>query len=91
MRPCAAVVRAAVVLADAASRVRFFAVVRARRPVLFDGDLAPVALLLRAVVERFVVDDERFAVLVERVGAVVERCGVVVVVEVVVVVSLAIW
>ena len=94
LRPCAAVVFAAVWLAAAASRVRFFAVVRARRAVVFDGDLAPVAVLLRVVVERFAAVVERFGVFVERLAAVVERFGVVDVVAVVVVevvVSVAIW
>ncbi len=42
LRPCLAVVLAAVALALAASRVLFWAVVRVRRPVVFDGDLAAV-------------------------------------------------
>ena len=93
MRPCAAVVRAARVLAVAASVVRFFAVVRARRAVVFDGDLAPVAALVRVVVERLAAVVEGFAAVVERFLAavvdrflaVVERFGVVDVVAVVVV------
>jgi hypothetical protein len=60
-------------LAVAASAVRFFAVVRARRAVVFDGDLAPVAALLRAVVERLAAVVERLAAVVERFAAVVER------------------
>ena len=85
---------AAAWLAAAASRVRFFAVVRARRAVVFDGDFAPVAVLLRAVVERFAAV-ERLEAVVERLAAVVERFGVVAVVVAVVVVevvvSVAIW
>jgi hypothetical protein len=61
-------------------------VVRARRAVVFDGDLAPVAALLRVVVERFAAVVERFlAAVVDRFFAVVERFGVVDVVAVVVV------
>ena len=59
LRPCLAVVCAARTLAWAASRVSFAAIVRARRPVDFDGafaeralagrDAARVVLVLRAV------------------------------------------
>src|SRR5215218_7333342 len=64
LRPCFAVVLAARTLAVAASRVSFAAIVRARRPVDFDGALAAVerpvarvvvvlrAVLLRAVLVR---------------------------------------
>jgi hypothetical protein len=48
------VVFAAVALAPAAWRVWFFAVVRVRRAVVFDGDLAAVRVLLRAPVLRVV-------------------------------------
>ena len=94
MRPCAAVVFAAAVLAEAASRVRFFAVVRARRPVDFDGDFAPVAALLRVVVDRLAAGlravVERFAgVVVALLGA--EDVVVASVVVEVVVLSVAIW
>jgi hypothetical protein len=43
---------AAVALALAASRVLFWAVVRVRRPVVFDGDLAAVERLVLRVVVR---------------------------------------
>jgi hypothetical protein len=52
LRPWAAVVFAAVALALAARRVWFFAVLRVRRPVVFDGDLAAVRVVLRAAVLR---------------------------------------
>ena len=66
LRPCLAVVRAAVAFALAASRVLFCAVVRVRRPVVFVGDLRAVerdavlrdalrvVVLLRAVLRRVV-------------------------------------
>jgi hypothetical protein len=47
-----AVVLAAVALALAASRVWFWAVVRVRRPVVFDGDLAAVERVVLRVVVR---------------------------------------
>src|SRR5215217_1093409 len=49
LRPCFAVVLAARTLAVAASRVSFAAIVRARRPVDFDGALAAVERPLVAV------------------------------------------
>ena len=52
LRPCLAVVLAAVALALAASRVLFWAVVRVRRPVVFDGDLAAVERVVLRVVVR---------------------------------------
>src|SRR5690242_13985190 len=52
LRPCLAVVRAAVALALAAWRVWFFAVVRVRRPVDLLGAL--LAAVLRVEVERVV-------------------------------------
>src|SRR4029079_10816338 len=67
LRPCLAVVLAAVALALAASRVLFCAVVRVRRPVVVVGDLRAVereavprealrvVVLLRAVLLRAVV------------------------------------
>src|SRR5262245_58719726 len=48
-RPWAAVVFAAVVLAFAASRVRFLALVRVRRPVLLLGALTAVRRLVERV------------------------------------------
>jgi hypothetical protein len=62
LRPCLAVVRAAVALALAAWRVWFFAVVRVRRPVDLLGAL--LAAVLRVEVERVVprVDVPREAV-----------------------------
>src|SRR3954469_25553310 len=52
LRPCLAVVLAAVALALAASRVLFWAVERVRRPVVFDGDLAAVERVVLRVVVR---------------------------------------
>src|SRR3954451_3801616 len=52
LRPCFAVVLAAVALALAASRVLFSAVERVRRPVVFDGDLAAVERVVLRVVVR---------------------------------------
>src|SRR3954451_4432496 len=66
LRPCLAVVLAAVALALAASRVLFWAVLRVRRPVVFDGDLAAVERvvlrLVRLVVPRAVVRELRLRV-----------------------------
>src|SRR3954452_8950085 len=55
LRPCLAVVLAAVALALAASRVLFCALLRVRRPVVFDGDLAAVERVVLRVVPRLVV------------------------------------
>ena len=76
LRPCLAVVLAAVALALAASRVLFCAVVRVRRPVVVVGDLRAVereavprealrvVVLLRAVVLRFLAGVPLFEVVV---------------------------
>src|SRR4051812_3826236 len=62
LRPCLAVVLAAVALALAASRVLFSAVERVRRPVVFDGDLAAVERVVLRVVVRVVVRELRLRV-----------------------------
>src|SRR3954452_13150483 len=62
LRPCLAVVLAAVALALAASRVLFCALLRVRRPVVFDGDLAAVERVVLRVVPRLVVRELRLRV-----------------------------
>jgi hypothetical protein len=72
LRPCLTVVLAARTLAAAASRVSVAAMVRLRRPVAFEGDLAAVEreLVEREAVEREPVEREAARVLLPLLRAV---------------------